>query len=126
MSGGSEEVVMGYHDNPNGINSDPLLTIMQNIDRKYYNLYSSTQFTANYGTNMSFCTLEICGGHALNETLRWYSSASSFVDDHDYWFARGGLVSYYGLYANEFRANIVGGYSGFGGTWRSVLTTEIN
>ena len=39
--------------------------------------------------NMTFCTLETCGGHALHETENWYSDNSRFVDSGRPWFAHG-------------------------------------
>ena len=117
MSGGFEENVMGNFANT--IDSSGF-TIFPN--NKYYDLYSSTQFTGDRTTNMILCTLEICGGHALYETSGWYTDHSRFVDASSptAWFGRGGNytrtiesgIFYSGSTVGKVSANL---------TFRSVL-----
>ena len=116
MSGGSYEYVMGnFGDTIDGSS----FTVMP--DKKYYDLYSSSQFTGTSGTNASLCTLDTCGGHALYETNGWYGDDAYFVYSGDPWFARGG--SYYdGAGAGAFRSTIdSGSWFNHSPSWRSVL-----
>ena len=56
-------------------------------------MYSSNIFTGTSTTNINFCTLATCGGHALNETAGWYSDSSRFVYSSSAWFRRGGYYN---------------------------------
>ena len=88
MSGGAYEYVMGNYGNTtssSGFTADWFTS-----NSKYYDLYDSSIFTGNYLTNYSFCSLSTCGGHALNETKKWYSDSASFVFSSVPWFYRGG------------------------------------
>ena len=69
MSGGTWEYVMGVYSNAtrtSGFSSLP--------DTKYYNNYTGSSYT----------------GHALTETINWYSDYADFVNAGNPWFTRGG------------------------------------
>ena len=88
MSGGAYEYVMGNYNNTIGNSGFTTLP-----DNKYYDVYSSDVFTGTSTTNINFCTLATCGGHALNETAGWYSDSSHFVYSSSAWFRRGGYYN---------------------------------
>ena len=88
MSGGAYEYVMGNFANTIGRSGFTTLP-----DSKYYDVYSSNIFTGTSTTNINFCTLATCGGHALNETAGWYSDSSRFVYSSSAWFRRGGYYN---------------------------------
>ena len=88
MSGGAYEYVMGNFANTIGHSGFTTLP-----DSKYYDVYSSNIFTGTSTTNINFCTLATCGGHALNETAGWYSDSSRFVYSSSTWFRRGGYYN---------------------------------
>ena len=88
MSGGAYEYVMGNYNNTIGNSGFTTLP-----DSKYYDVYSSNIFTGTSTTNINFCTLATCGGHALNETAGWYSDSSRFVYSSSAWFHRGGYYN---------------------------------
>ena len=88
MSGGAYEYVMGNFANTIGNSGFTTLP-----DSKYYDVYSSNIFTGTSTTNINFCTLATCGGHALNETAGWYSDSSRFVYSSSAWFRRGGYYN---------------------------------
>ena len=116
MSGGAWEYVMGWQDNAAGDASG--FSVMPNI--KYYNLYSSSIFNGNMEINMQLCTLETCGGQALNETFDWYGDYASFVDSGGPWFGRGGYWNA-GAYAGVFLADDYDGSVDSFVAWRSVV-----
>ena len=110
MSGGTSEYVMGvYNKNASGsgINFDTL-------DSKYYDNYTGLQETA--------CNGEVCYGHALSETYRWYVDWNTFINQTNSWILRGNW------YINNFKAGIfaVDSYIGDGvdpvDTFRVVIT----
>ena len=111
MSGGAYDAVMGNLGNAIGSSgfSDTWFTTTGNS--KYYDLYDSSIFTGTNSTNMTFCTLATCGGHALNETNKWYSNSpsSAFVYSRAPWFSRGGTSS--GTTYNGFSVNTTSGGS---------------
>ena len=134
MVGGAVEHVMGvYSDsdgNPmagisgfNGLRGDDTTMYLDGISfphSKYYNLYLRSQFNAVYSElRLALCTVETCGGHALNETAGWYGDKAGFVYYEYMWLGRGGSykdgsgagVFYSGLY----------GYSHVILSWRSVF-----
>ena len=99
MSGGQFEYVMGNYGTDVGGSGFSLLP-----ESKYYNLYSINIFTGLYQTNITLCTLQTCGGHALNETMNWYTDYSNFIDSDYSWVGRGGRyndVSYAGIFASS-------------------------
>ena len=57
---------------------------------KYYNNYPNPPFNGNNNTNTGKCTLEYCGGHALNETYQWFGTTNNFINGNNSWFLRGG------------------------------------
>ena len=118
MSGGSWEYVMG---NYNGTTGSSGFSAMPNA--KYYDNYPSSVFTGNASTNMTFCTLETCGGHALYETKNWYNDYSSFVYSSYPFFMRGGS---YGDGAREggFLSDGSGGGSSIEVSFRVVLAAR--
>ena len=118
MSGGASEYVMGNFNET--IGSSGFSTMP---DSKYYDNYSSSVFTGNYSTNMTFCTLATCGGHALNETRVWYSDSAPFVDSSGPWFSRGGLASS-STYAGAFNSISHGGNAVSYSSWRGVLVAS--
>ena len=74
-------------------------------NQKYYDLYSSSQFTGSDDTNIQFCTLEACGGHALFETASWYGDYAGLSRSDLPWLYRGGS------YAGAFASTRSGGYA---------------
>ena len=91
MSGGSGEAVMANYNNIIRYSSFSIMP-----DSKYYDLYLISSYDS--------CTLATCGGHALNETRKWYNSiSSSFFDSWASWFVRDGGAS----------ANIKGIFNGY-------------
>ena len=118
MSGGAYEYVMG---NFNGTIKNSGFSTMP--DNKYYDNYPSSIFTGGNYTNMSFCTLATCGGHALNETRAWYSDYARFVDSGVPWFDRGGNASN-STVAGAFGSNYHSGYVSYYNSWRGVLVAS--
>ncbi len=97
MSGGSFEYVMGVYNNIirySGFSSLP--------DSKYYNNYTSTNYT----------------GHALTETARWYIDIASFVESGPSWFMRGGR------YSDSADAGVFS-FSGSGGSSADVVSSRL-
>jgi len=119
MSGGAFEYVMGVYSDLSYDNSG-FSTLPES---KYYNNYLSSQFTGEYDTNMTLCTLETCGGHALNETAGWYGNTAYFVDFWGLWFKRGGVYSV-GSVAGAFFADYDDGHAVDNNSWRSVLVVD--
>ena len=116
MSGGAWEYVMGSYNAETNTYFETL------PESKYYDLYPSSQFTGNYVTNTSLCTLATCGGHALNETKGWYSDYAYFVSSDYPWFSRGGsYVNGAGAGAFYFGWDDGGASSSDNYSWRSVL-----
>ena len=102
MSGGTDEYVMGVYSNTissSGFSSLP--------DSKYYNNYTSTNYT----------------GHALTETAGWYSNISVFVNSSYPWFYRGGVYSN-STKAGMFSYDYGRGHSNSVLTSRFVITNE--
>ena len=141
MSGGSYEYVMGVlsdsSGNPRSGNSTSSNSGFNGIvyasgnntektdgiafpNSKYYDLYLQSQFNGSDSTNMKLCTLETCGGHALNETASWYNDYAFFVNPEYPWFVRGGSFDS-DILAGAFSSHhYFGGDSNYG-SWRSVL-----
>ena len=97
MSGGSFEYVMGVYNNIirySGFSSLP--------DSKYYNNYTSTNYT----------------GHALTETAGWYIDIASFVESGPSWFMRGGR------YSDSADAGVFS-FSGSGGSSADVVSSRL-
>ena len=120
MSGGAFEYVMGV-GNYDGYISSAGFSSLPNA--KYYDVYSSNVFVGDYRTNVTFCTLPICGGHALNETANWYGNNIYFVEPSGFWLYRGGN------YSNKSTSGIFTSSSGLGSpgnsiSWRSVLVAR--
>ncbi len=88
MSGGAQEYMMGVYNNTVGSSEFSSLP-----DTKYYNNYPNPPFDGDKTTYQELCTLEYCGGHALNETKSWYSNNAGFVGSDTPWFLRGGNYS---------------------------------
>ena len=102
MSGGTDEYVMGVYSNTissSGFSSLP--------DSKYYNNYTSTNYT----------------GHALTETAGWYSNISVFVNSSYPWFYRGSVYSN-STKAGMFSYDYGRGHSSSVLTSRFVITNE--
>ena len=76
MSGGAHEYVMGNYSSTKG--SSGFSTMPAS---KYYDVYSKSE--------INFCTIDTCGGHALFETAEWYGDMDSFVSSSKPWFNRG-------------------------------------
>ncbi len=120
MSGGIAEYVMGNYGNvtkSSGFGADWFTTTGNS---KYYDLYDSTTFTGTNITNITFCTLATCGGHALNETKSWYSDTDGFVYSRIPWFLRGGYASS-STNAGAFFSAVWGGVASYNYSFRSVL-----
>ena len=118
MSGGVYEYVMG---NFNGTIGSSGFSTMP--DSKYYDNYPSSIFTGDYSTNMTFCTLATCGGHALNETRAWYSDNAYFVNSSGPWFERGGITSN-STNAGAFASSNYVGSGNSNKSWRGVLVAS--
>ena len=118
MSGGAWEYVMGNYNNTIGSSGFSTLP-----NAKYYDNYPASIFAGDYNTNMTFCTLETCGGHALNETRAWYSDYANFVNSSSPWFRRGGYYvnsRYAGAFISDYyNGNASGSYS-----WRGVFAAR--
>ena len=114
MSGGSWEYVMGNYNDIVGSSgfSEPLT-----LDSKYYNKYTSS-------TVSEACNGGVCYSHALSETAKWYSNASSvFLTEQYPWILRGGycygdanIFSFYNYYTNGI---------GYGRSFRLVLSPSM-
>ena len=115
INGGTFEYVMGNYGNTLGSSG-----FTEMPAKKYYDLYSSSQFTGDYTTNINLCTLDTCGGHALNETKGWHGDFSHFVDSDGPWFGRGGDAEG-GSIDGAFAAVFVDGSAGSNFSWRSAL-----
>ncbi|MBQ2873022.1 MAG: hypothetical protein IJE89_03375 [Bacilli bacterium] len=125
MSGGKNEYVMGHYGDILTSNDNSAFTVMP--DKKYYDLYSTTVFSGDVNSNLSKCTTETCGGHALNETAGWYSDnkTGGFVSASSKpWFVRGGLYSG-GASAGIFYFNDHYGTGFDTYSWRSAIVTGI-
>ena len=117
MSGGAMEYVMGNFNQEVG--SSGFTTLPPS---KYYDLYSGTQFTGNYASNIALCTIATCGGHALSETKGWYNDYANFVNSDNPWFARSGFYSR-GAQSGAFLSEDVGGLGDGGIGFRVVLSS---
>ncbi len=62
-------------------------------DSKYYDNYPSAIFNGDATTNFGKCTLEYCGGHALNETYKWFGATGNFLSSDYPWIMRGGYMN---------------------------------
>ena len=118
MSGGAYEYVMG---NYNGTTVSSGFSTMPNA--KYYDNYPASVFTGDYSTNMTFCTLETCGGHALHETKNWYNNYANFVDSGSPFFARGDGF-YDGTHASAFHSYYYNGAWRHYNSFRGVLVAR--
>ena len=118
MSGGAFESVMGNLGS--SIKNAGFSTLPEN---KYIDIYSSSIFVGDNTTNMTFCTLATCGGHALNETYMWYYDYPNFVLSSHPWLKRGGVYGY-DWSAGVFSAGNSGGLSDSSNSWRSVLVAR--
>ena len=118
MSGGAWEYVMGNYNNSTDTTFFNALPAS-----KYYDNYPANIFTGNYTTNMTFCTLATCGGHALYETVNWYKDYADFVTLGFDWFVRGG-TSNFGQRSGEFTSFSNSGASDLTYSWRSVLVAK--
>ncbi len=118
MSGGAYEYVMGNYNNTANTTYFPTLP-----SSKYYDVYLASQFTGSYSTNMTFCTLATCGGHALNETRAWYNDNANFVNSSYPWFVRGGYHSN-SRSAGAFFSHYSYGDATSSHSWRGVLVAR--
>ena len=118
MSGGALEYVMGNYNNTIGSSGFSTLP-----NAKYYDNYPASIFAGDYNTNMTFCTLETCGGHALNETRAWYSDYAYFVYSGYPWFVRGGSYGD-GRGAGAFSSYDYIGIASSAYSWRGVFAAR--
>ena len=124
MSGGAWEYVMGVFADANGNPGSGYASLYNSgftgmlydgstytgiafPDSKYYNLYTGRSYE----------------GHALDETVGWYSNLATFVDSWDPWFKRGGDYSY-DADAAVFLFISDNGYSGGNYSSRLVISNE--
>ncbi len=122
MSGGANEYVMGTYNNSDSYSntysgftsSNPL------PDAKYYDNYANPPFDGTNSTDFTKCTLEYCGGHALNETKNWHSDYASIVISSTPWFMRGGNYGN-GSSAGAFGVISRNGSANYNGSARLVL-----
>ncbi|MBQ3307942.1 MAG: hypothetical protein IJG68_07115 [Bacilli bacterium] len=121
MSGGVLEDVMGNYDGLIGSSGFTSLP-----DNKYINIYPATVFTGSIGTNITFCTISTCGGHALNETSNWYSNNTYFIDSSSQWVTRGDDISWAGPQHSGLFGYTCGDGINMGASiaWRSVLVAR--
>ena len=120
MSGGAWDNVMGNYNNTPSFAYFPILP-----NSKYYDVYLSGPLGGYSYSNMTFCTLETCGGHALIETTGWYNNSTTFIDSDYIWFKRGGDIYKYGaIDDNIFSFQTTNGASYSWDTWRSVLIVK--
>ena len=125
MSGGANDRVMGHLGTDGDSYGFAAAWFTTTANNKYFDLYDSNVFTGNTSTNITFCTLATCGGHALNETKSWYSDTARFVYSGVPWFVRGGYANL-GSYAGAFYS---GGGTGFANhvfSFRAVLANVGN
>ena len=92
MSGGVWEYVMANYDNT--INSSGFSSMPES---KYYDLYATEDVS-------TACNSGICYGHALSETLGWYSDYAYYVNELNPWIIRSGHY-YYDVLAGVFYFN---------------------
>ena len=111
MSGGSYERVMGNYKDT--IASSGFSTLPVN---KYYDKYSTT-------SSLTACSDGICYGHALSETLLWYSDSKRMTTSSNPWFNRGG---YYNdkVKAGIFYFGIANGAASSNTGFRVVLANQ--
>ena len=117
MSGGAGEYVMGHYMVENKYEID-FSGFNELPNERYFDIYRNH--------SLEVCTLETCGGHALNETAGWYSSlvgVNNELTSSSSWLIRDGAgnSSYYGSF-------VIDGSDGadeYLVSWRSVLATEI-
>ena len=86
MSGGAGEHVMGNYLNMPSYGD--LTSAWFTNNTKYYDRYLRNSY--------SQCTFSRCGGHALNETYRWYSNYSVLPGTGTPWCSRGHLFGIQG------------------------------
>ena len=118
MSGGAWEYVMGHYGTTITENDYSGFTAMP--AKKYYDLYSTSEFTGDGAINVGLCSLETCGGHALNETNMWYGNNAHFVHSLYPWFTRGGKYNN-NVYAGAFLFSNYGGNYSSVYSWRSTI-----
>ena len=141
MVGGSGEYIMGvladsngnprsgstdaYNSGFNGSLSTGSYTSGINFpDKKYYDLYISTNITSNAGSlSVTACNGGICYGHALSETRGWYKSSQYFVNQDGPWFGRGGFWND-NVVASIFYFSSLNSGAGVNRSSRATLTPE--
>ncbi len=115
MSGGGKEYVMGHVGSTTDYGSSGFSSLP---DSKYYDNYSSTQFSGTTTSNFGLCTLATCGGYALNETYGWYSDNANFPTS---WFRRGGCPTSNYSKCGAFSVDYSNGSADSDGTFRLIL-----
>ena len=90
MAGGAYDRVMGHYGTTGDSYGFAAAWFTTSSNSKYFNLYDSSVFAGTLSTNITFCTLVTCGGHALNETKLWHSNSATFANSNNLWFVRGG------------------------------------
>ncbi len=85
MSGGAWDYVMGNYSDTS--KSSGFASTWFSTNKKYYDGYTIT-------TPASACNGEVCYGHALSETTKWYNDYAVFVSTNSPWLLRGGLSSW--------------------------------
>ena len=106
ISGGVTEFVMGVFANSNGAlwsgnsassnsgftgllgSSGTSYTGVAFPDSKYYDIYKAADDDSI--NVLTACNGGICYGHALSETVNWYSDSANFISTDFPWLARGG------------------------------------
>ncbi len=129
MNGGRPEYVMGALKDDNtdkpAINNsgftDDSIEHTKIPDAKYYDLYTSTNHSSNDGRlSATACNGGVCYGHALSETIGWYSDRWLFPMPSSSWIVRGGHYSY-GVDSGVFRFGSYDGNSVFQYSFRLAL-----
>ena len=108
MSGGAWEYVMGNYNNTIGSSEFSKMP-----ESKYYDLYTTED-------ESTACNGEICYGHALSETPKWYADRADFVVNITPWMGRGG--SYYNYtYAGVFHFDNEDGHASSNRSARFII-----
>ena len=138
MSGGASEHVMGVFANSNGTlwsgnstsnnsrftgllgSSGTSYTGVAFPDSKYYDIYKAADDDSI--NVLTACNGGICYGHALSETVNWYSDSANFISTDFPWLARGGTPASSDS-SGAFSFSATGG-DGFGNMagFRSVIS----
>ena len=130
MNGGMAEHVMGYYEPAYKTNPNLNLPWGSNINTNQAGFTSApnSKYYDSYDiTSPAECTIDKCGGYALNETDGWYSDLGGaglvdgkFTNQTGCWIYRGGYALDEGL--GIFQKNSLPGVGFFDRTFRIVIS----